>query len=177
MICDHYREMGKTTHMVSHPSDRLFGRISREALQGRGPLKKIIAALFYILDVLVSVSKLRRLRGKYQTIVFVRYLLGTAYLPSSLAPMGYEFFCKILPVPRRLLLVDIDPEVALARISSRDDGREMFEDFDSLVRVRNKVMGLATEGWEIVDNSGSQEETRSGALEIIDRWDREEGSR
>ena len=177
MICDHYRERGETTHMLTHPSDRFFGRISRQALQGRGGVKKIVAATFYILDVLISVGKLRGLKSRYQNLVFVRYLMGTAYLPSSLARRGYKFFCKFLPVPERLLLVDIDPEVALTRISSRDDGREMFEDLDSLVKVRNKVMELAAEGWEIVDNSGSQEETRSGVEEIIDRWDREEVSR
>jgi dTMP kinase len=177
MILDHYRGQGERAHMISHPSERLLGRISRRALRGRGRMLKLVATTFFILDVLASVIRLRGYRKRYQTLIFIRYLMGAAYLPRRLAPLGYDFFSKLLPVPRRLLLVDIEPRVAVERIGEREEEKEMFEDLDSLVRVRDKVLMLAQDDWDIVDNSGDSVATRSSVLEIIDRWDLEESSR
>ncbi len=162
---------------VAHPSNGCLGRVSRFALRGRGRAWKIVAALFYMFDMLVSVGRLRHLRKEYQVVIFVRYLMGTAYLPTRLAPIGYDLFWKLLPTPNRLLLVDIDPAVALERILERDGEREMFENLDSLIRVRNTVLRLASDEWEIMDNSGDRENARSGLMEIIDRWERQESQR
>lgn len=174
MIGDHYCERGERVFMVAHPSDGRFGKISRIALQGTGRAMEVTATIFYVFDVLSSVSRLRRLEGKYQTVIFVRYLMGTAYLPETLAPKAYDFFSKLLPVPRRLLLVDIDPGVAMERISGRDKRWEMFENLESLVKVRGNVLKLASDEWDVVENSGDLEATYSSVMEVIDRWDLEE---
>lgn len=170
MIRDHYAGMGERVYMVAHPSERYFGRASRRALQGRGRLMRILAAFFFILDVLASLRVLKSLGGEYQTIIFVRYLMGTAYLPQKLAQTGYDFFRKLLPVPQRLLLVDIDPKEALKRIAKRNEHREMFEDLDSLVSVRKKILLLAGDEWEIMDNSGPEEASREKVIQILNRW-------
>lgn len=171
MMRDHYAGMGEKVYLVAHPSERYFGRASRRALQGRGRVMSILAAFFFILDVLFSLRALKRLRGEYQTVIFVRYLMGTAYLPQKLAPVGYVFFRKLLPVPEKLLLVDIDPEVAISRIAERKEHREMFEDLESLVSVRRKILLLAGDEWELVDNSCPEEMSRERVMEILNRWD------
>lgn len=171
MMKDRYEEEGDDVYLVAHPSERFLGRISRRALQGRGRVLKLVATIFYIFDVLNSVRLLKAIGKRYQTVIFVRYLMGTAYLPEGLAPKGYQFFRKLLPLPSRLLLVDIDPEVALRRIAERDDHLEMFEDLDNLVKIRRKVLLLAGDDWDVVDNGGSEGETKKRVMEVINRWD------
>lgn len=171
LMKDHYEEKGDEVYFVAHPSERLLGKISRKALLGRGSVLKLVATIFFILDVLTSVRLLKAIERRYQTAIFVRYLMGTAYLPEKLAPKGYLFFKKLLPLPDRLLLVDIDPKVAMGRIAERDDHLEMFEDLDNLEKIRRKVLLLAGDDWEVVDNSGPKEGTRMRVMEVINRWD------
>ncbi len=142
---------GREVSIVSHPSKRFFGRLSKRALQGSGHGPRAVATVFYTLDVLVSVARFNRARDG--TFVFVRYLLGTAYLPKRLAPLGYRLFRNLLPFPDLALFIDIEPAVALRRIEARDHSREMFETMEKLESVRGVAKALTSEGWVVVDNS------------------------
>lgn len=142
---------GHVVSVVSHPSGRIFGRLSKRALQGSGHVPRAMATIFYTLDVLVSVGRYNRARDG--TFVFVRYLLGTAYLPEWLAPVGYRLFRNLLPFPDLALFIDIEPAVALRRIEARDHRREMFETIEKLESVRAVAKALTREEWVVIDNS------------------------
>lgn len=142
---------GQRVVMVSHPSDRLFGVLSKRALEGSGHVSRALATIFYTLDVLGSVARFNRSRDG--THIFVRYLLGTAYLPQRLAPVGYRLFRKLLPFPDIAIFIDIEPSVALRRIELRDHRREMFETMERLESVRKVAKALTTDEWVVVDNS------------------------
>ena len=148
-----FEREGVPTVIISHPSDRLWGRLSKEALQGSGFVARLSATLFFTIDVLASVRWLKRQRSGTGVAIFVRYLLGTAYLPERLAPLGYKVFRGLLPFPDIALFIDIDPEVAARRIASRGHAREMFETREKLASVRRIVKRLASEEWVVVDNS------------------------
>jgi len=169
-IADHYRERGERVLIRPHPSDSWFGRLSRHSLTAEGKLMRLVATIFFILDVLNSLRLLRRWRG-YDKVIFVRYLMATAYLPAGLHHYGYRFFCKMLPIPTRLLLVDTTPECALKRIEDRAHDREMFENLTSLNKVRAKVLELSVYGWMVLDNSSSSENTRSQLSQVLSSWD------
>lgn len=173
-IAERYRSEGHDVLVRSHPSDRLSGRIARRSLQSSGPLMRLVASTFFIVDVLASVNWLKRQRRGDQVIIFVRYLMGTAYLPEGLMQKGYDFFAKVLPVPRGLLLVDIEPQVALQRIQGRVDTKEMFEDLENLEKARRKVMLLSRNGWDVIDNSGEQVRSRRQLNELLERWEKED---
>ncbi|MBI0584148.1 MAG: thymidylate kinase [Methanomassiliicoccus sp.] len=173
-ITDHYEAMGDRVIVQVHPSDRRAGRISRRALQSKGKIMFLISTAFYVVDVLVSVSKLKGEFQKYDDVVFVRYLMGTAYLPKRFARLGYEMFAKVLPVPERLVLVDVSPETALHRIAARDDKVEMFENLPSLVKGREKVLMLS-EGWVVLDNNGDEAATKRKLTRELENWDRASG--
>lgn len=146
---------GNSVTIVSHPSGRRFGRISKASLQRSGKVSRLWATLFYIADVLVSVRRLRRQEG---TVIFVRYLMGAAYLPKPLAPSGYNFFRSLLPFPEVALFIDIDPKVAIRRIEERDHAREMFETEEKLTEVRKVAKSLLQGEWLVIDNSIDGEE-------------------
>jgi len=142
---------GVEVTIISHPSSRFFGRMSKRFLQGEGPPARLFATLFFIGDVLQSVRQLKS-RGQ-GTVIFVRYLLGTAYLPPSLAPYGYIAFRNLLPRPDLAIFIDIEPDVAIRRIRARGHVPEMFETPERLASVRNVARQLVAEDWVTVDNS------------------------
>ncbi|MCX6650833.1 MAG: thymidylate kinase [Methanomassiliicoccales archaeon] len=169
-IADHYRSKGEKVLVRTHPSDTWIGRMSRRSLTAEGKLMQTVATVFFVFDVLDSVRRLRRY-GDQDKVIFVRYVMATAYLPKGLHRPGYDFFVRILPMPPRLLLVDAKPECALQRIEEREHEREMFENLASLTKVRGKVLELAKGGWSVLDNSYSVEEARSQLDRILRAWE------
>ena len=140
----------------SHPSTGKLGRASKNALQGEGHVARLLATIFFTLDVLFSVRWYNKKADC--TVIFVRYILGTAYLPRRLAPHGYRLFRNMLPFPDLALFIDIDPEIAIRRIEERDHTREMFETKEKLDKVRQTVGKLIGEEWTVVDNSENGEQ-------------------
>ncbi|MDI6905400.1 MAG: thymidylate kinase [Candidatus Bathyarchaeia archaeon] len=87
---------GITVYLRFHPSnDNFFGVKAKQFLylQGKGP--HFAAAFFYMLDVIRSI--LLYSWRKYDYVVFIRYLMGTAYLPSPLHRIAYHFFASVVP--------------------------------------------------------------------------------
>ncbi len=175
LIADHYRERGEKVIVHVHPSSGRLGRISRRALESSGKAMHALATFFFIGDVLMSLSAMKKEMTRYDTAVFVRYILATAYLPDRLAPIGYEFIAKLLPLPERLVLIDIDPAIANERISKRAEKKEMFEDPANLKKAREKLRSLATGDWKVIDNSVPMEKGKESLLQILEDWDRKFG--
>ena len=175
LIEDYYRDRGEKVVVHIHPSSGRLGRISRHALESRGKAMHALATLFFVADVLRSLSLMKRERKLYGTVIFVRYILATAYLPDRLAPLGYEFISKLLPVPERLVLIDIDPAIANERISRRAEKKEMFEDPANLRRAREKLRLLASRDWKVIDNSVSMEDGKDSLYRLLEEWDRAGG--
>jgi dTMP kinase len=70
-----------------HPSqDNVFGRLSKKALTRGGKVQRIVATLFYGLDVVRSVLLYGHGDG---IVIFVRYTMACAYLPRSLIKPVY----------------------------------------------------------------------------------------
>jgi dTMP kinase len=171
LIEDYYRARGEKVVVHIHPSSGMFGRISRRALESRGKAMHAVATIFFIADVLRSLSKLKTEKKRYDTVIFVRYIMATAYLPDRLAPLGYKFIANLLPVPERLVLIDIDPAIANERISKRAEKKEMFEDPANLKRAREKLLSLAAKDWMVIDNSAPMDKGKESLDRILQNWD------
>lgn len=155
-IREEFTSRGGSVTLMKHPSQRLMGRLSKRALLKSGPVAAAFATAFYTADVLASVRLFnRRSDGDF---VFVRYLLGTAYLPRRLASPAYSFFRKLLPFPDLALFIDIEPAIAIRRIEGRDHSREMFETREKLSRAREVARSLTETEWVRIDNSTDGEQ-------------------
>jgi dTMP kinase len=144
----------KTTCLRVHPSDdNVLGANAKRFLQANGKNAHFASAFFYMLDVLHSIVKYSW--RDYDYIIFVRYLMGTAYLPSPIDKIAYCFFSALLPKPPKMLFIDIKPEEAYKRIMKRTKNKvEMFEKPEALIRVREKGTALTTlDEWIIIDGS------------------------
>ena len=158
------RRNGETVHLRFHPSeDSWAGRGARRFLLSEGKRAHVASAILYIVDVLRSVVLCPWRRSDH--VVFVRYLMGTAYLPRPLDRFSYLFFYFVMPKPRHYLFLDVEPEEAYRRIREGRDSREMFESLDQLRKIGRRARALArVAGWTIVNANRSEDEVEREIL-------------
>jgi len=143
--------------MRVHPeSDNWFGQKAHSFLYSKGKSAYFSSALFYMADVIRSILLYSWRKDDY--IIFVRYLMGTAYLPSPLHSIGYNFFSAIVPKSNKMFFLDINPKVAASRILNNRNDIEMFENLASLKKVRGKALALTRfDDWIIIDSNQPKE--------------------
>jgi dTMP kinase len=165
LIKERYEKMGEKVVIRSHPeSDNFFGRKTKKALLGSGKINRVKASIFYMFDVLCSIRKYYR-RKDIDTLIMVRYLVGTAYLPERLAKIAYRFFLGFVPTSDYMFFLDAEPNEMLKRVEAREE-KEMFETLDSLIKVRKKALFLVKD-WHIIGTLGSVEDTFSKIEKIL----------
>ncbi len=170
LIKTYYEQNDEPVLLRSHPAtDNYFGRKAKQALLTKGKTNKIKASIYYMLDVLRSIRKYYH-PNKPGTLIMVRYLLGTAYLPRRIVTYGYQFFEHFVPTSPYMFFLDASPEELMKRVRKRSE-IEIFETYDALVKVRNKAL-LLTKHWYIIDTSPPIEETFSEITKILKKLDK-----
>ncbi len=133
---------GNTVYLRIHPSnDNLFGINAKKYLYSSGKSAHFASALFFMIDVIRSV--LLYFWRQFEYIIFVRYLMGTAYLPAPWHKRAYRFFNIIVPTPNFMFLLDVPAGEANRRIQHARKKQEMFENYEQLKQVRLKAIELA----------------------------------
>lgn len=164
-----YEKKGERICIRSHPEDdNYYGKKAKKSLLEKGKINKIKASIFYMMDVLHSIRKYYD-PDKYDTIIMVRYLVGTAYLPKKFVKVGYNFFKKFVPTSNYMFFLDTSPEVLLKRVEGRNE-KEIFETYEGFVEVRNKALSIVQD-WHIIDASSSIEDVFSKIDKILDSID------
>lgn len=158
IVAEILESKGRKVLVVAHP-DRgsFFGRISAHFLVSDSPISAVGASLFYVLDVLQSISRLKLGWRKYDDIIFVRYTMATGYFPGRWSIKINSFIRKILPFPDCAIFVDVDAETAMERITDRGEQLQIFENESKLAKTRKKMLSL-TDGWIVLRNAGTREE-------------------
>jgi len=163
----HLVKKGKTVYLRFHPSnDNFFGIRAKHFLYMKGKSAHFASALFYMFDVIRSI--LLYSWRKYDYVIFVRYLMGTAYLPYPLHRIAYYFFILTVPTSDFMFFLDIKPDEAYRRIKEAREKREMFENIEELEKVRLKALSLALTGkWKIIDANKSKEKIEEAIAHLI----------
>ena len=148
----------KEVFLRIHPAgDNFFGVNAKRFLLSKGKSAHFASAIFYMMDVIRSI--LYYAWRKYDYIVFVRYLMGTAYLPSPIHKIAYWFFGCIVTKSNTMFFLDITPEEAYRRIRLRHEIHEMFESLGELRKVRAKALYLTlADNWVIINADRSTEQ-------------------
>jgi len=153
LLLHQLKKMNKTVCLRVHPeTDNWFGIKARGYLHSQGKSAHFASALFYMVDVIRSILLYSWRRVDF--IIFVRYLMGTAYLPSPLDTVVYNFFAKLVPKSKNMFFLDVNPEEAAARIAKNRKQTEMFETLTALREVRIKALSLTRfDKWKLVDSN------------------------
>ena len=151
LLSSFLKKRGQTVFLQKHPTDdNIFGIKTKHFLEHKGKSAHLNAALFYMFDVIRSIIIYSWRRFDY--IIFVRYLMGTAYLPKHLDRIAYHFFATIVPSSSFMFFLDVSPAEAHRRVRLRRKELEMFETLEEMQKIRQKALSLALEdGWIIVD--------------------------
>jgi thymidylate kinase len=153
LLLETFKKKQKSVCIRIHPeNDNWAGKKARLFLLSKGKNAHFASAIFYMVDVIRSVLMYSWRRVDY--VLFVRYLMGTAYLPKPLHIIGYNFFACTLPKSKNMYFLDVAPEEAAKRIKENRTETEMFESYESLKKVRCKAIELTRfNEWTIVDGS------------------------
>jgi len=168
LLARYLSEQGMSVCIRTHPSDdNLFGVYAGRFLYSRGKGAHFASAFFYMFDVFRSIFVYSW--QKYDCTIFVRYLMGAAYLPPPLHKYAYRFFAVLVPRSGDMFFIDVTPEDAYERIVQKRDRREMFEDIASLRKVRDRVLSLTgIGGWIVVDGGRSPGEVEADIRRHLD---------
>ncbi|MDP6048319.1 MAG: thymidylate kinase [Candidatus Bathyarchaeota archaeon] len=155
---DHLEARGCAVYARFHPeSDNWAGIRARRFLLADGWSAHFAAAMFYIADVLRSVI-ITPWRA-YDYVIYVRYLMGTIYLPPPIGVFAYRFFTTILPRSKHVFYLDIKPEEAYSRIVRGRSQIEMFESKEQLEKIGSRAFALASSSrWIIINGAGTEED-------------------
>ena len=142
--------------VIEHPGEGLLGRTCKRLLLKEGLPAALFAAGFLSTEMFLSSFRIRRARSD---VVAVRYTLSAFYLPKPVYRIVYKAFSAVMPRPDAIFFVDVDPETAMERVSSRGEDLEMFENRESMEEIRSRI--LSEPGVIVVDGSGTPRETAS----------------
>jgi dTMP kinase len=161
LMMQYLKNTGKTGCLRVHPeTDNWFGLRAHVYLYSKGKNAHFASALFYMLDVIRSILLFSWRRENF--VIFVRYLMGTAYLPSPLDTVAYNFFSLIVPKSKNMFFLDVSPTEAAVRIAENRTETEMFESLEALEKVRARALSLTRfDEWTIIDSNKSVNEVAS----------------
>lgn len=151
------QKKGKNVKVRTHPSaDNIFGILTQRYLYQAGRKAHLVAAIFYILDVFRSL--ILYFYRNFDYLIYVRYLMGAAYLPTPFHIFAYYFFARLVPAPEVVFFIDVEPEIAFSRIKKNRKQFEMFESLKRLRKIETKASELRFIGnWVVIDGSQSME--------------------
>ncbi len=147
--------------------DNPLGRRARSYLFMEGRKAHIAASLFYLADVYRSI--ILYWWRPVDCVIFVRYLLGTAYLPSPLHKLAYRFFSCLVPRTPYMLYIKVSPTEAEHRVTMNRSTRERFETLDELKKISLKAWELVNlGGWIIIDGDRRPEDIHAEIIKAIE---------
>lgn len=177
LLCEAIGKLGAEVIRTCEPSDGPVGKLIRRYLRKEIPLGsdygKAELALLFAADRLDHLdSKIRPALEKGKVVVSDRYRMSSLAYQSSDLPLEWvEEINSAAQEPDLTILLDLSPKVALERISSTRDGKELFEVEEHLERIaaiyRNLMYRLPEQAKMTVDGSLEIEEIHLAVLESV----------
>ncbi len=159
------------TYVTSEPSGSPIGRLIREwALRG-GSVNPLVDALLFAADRLEHYE--REIKPHLES---GHVVLCERYVESSIAYQGaagveiefLELINSKAPKPDLTIVLDVEPEEAIRRISDRHNV-EKYERLDFLKRVRAIYLQRAVErGYPVIDASKSIDAVVEQVLKVVE---------
>lgn len=159
LLADRLRDLGIRVHETREPTDGPIGSLIHQMLTGRiGNGQETMAALFVAdrLDHILSPADgmlARTCAGVHvlcDRYYFSSYAYQGAHLPTDWV-MDCNALCSRILRPDVNLFLDLAPEKCLSRLEKERLHLELYENMESLTRVREKYL----EAFELL---GSEEE-------------------
>ncbi len=174
MVARILERKGYGTVVTAEPTrDRIGGVIRSGAMGG---MSQRTEALLFLADRSDHTEAMERWAGEGKVVICDRYFASTlAYQSSDLDGEGIDRDWLVsaskpfVGKPDLTVLLDIDPEASLARVSSRGEEISKFERLDFLRRVRGEYLRLAElHGFAVIDASRGLDQVVADVLSRIE---------
>jgi len=173
-LAERLEEEGYSTRLTAEPTHGRIGAIIRSgAIPG---ISQSTEALLFVADRNDHTEEMERWAEDGTIVICDRYFASTiAYQSSGLdgTDVDRDWLLSIsqrfVDRPDLTLLLDVDPEASLARVSARGEEISKFEKLEFLRRVREEYLRLAEEyGFVVIDASRDQESVLEDAMKRIE---------
>ncbi|ASI13661.1 thymidylate kinase [Candidatus Mancarchaeum acidiphilum] len=161
---------GKSVRTTKEPTDGKIGKLIRELLSGKN-LDNLKMQLLFAADREEHLNSLiKDSIDSNEILVSDRYIFSSlSYgIASGLDAQWLIGVNSQFPVPDMTIIIDLEPDVSLSRISARDS-KEAFENIKFLTEVRKAYKFLAGKysNCFIIDGSKSIDEVQQTIIELI----------
>ena len=172
--------MGRKTFITAEPTTFPTGKALREALSGRVKKSECEMAVMFVQDRIAhNITAEEGIEALLEAGVDV---ICDRYYYSSLAYQGqatdYQWVktmnidCPEIRRPDACIYIDLLPEQSLERISKGRDSVEIYENVETLTKVRNQFLAVikdleATDNIHVVNGYRAPDEVSSDICKIV----------
>ena len=172
--------MGRKTFITAEPTTFPTGKALREALSGRVKKSECEMAVMFVQDRIAhNITAEEGIEALLEAGVDV---ICDRYYYSSLAYQGqatdYQWVktmnidCPEIRRPDACIYIDLLPEQSLERISKGRDSVEIYENVETLTKVRNQFLAVikdleATDNIHVVNGYRTPDEVSSDICKIV----------
>ena len=162
LLAERLRAEGKTVFVTAEPTGMPSGKLLREALGGKIKRSECEMAVMFVADRIAH--NIHETDGIVALVESGAYVICDRYYYSTLAYQGQStdygwvkamnLSCPEIRRPDICIYLDLTPEQSLARISKGRESVEIYENVETLTKVRNTfhaiIDDLRAEGDRIV---------------------------
>lgn len=167
------RSEGREVEVTFEPTDTGVGALIRSG--AAGTVSQRAESLMFVADRYEHTDRIAASVAAGRVVICDRYYASTiAYQSASLdgdsVDVGWleSLSEPFVRMPDAVILLDMDPSEAMARVGSRGEAESKFEDVRFLAQVRDRYLELADRyGFEMVDASRSREDVLRDVMTIV----------
>lgn len=170
-LAEHFRKMGRTVTLSREPTDGPWGTLLRNSAE-TGRLSPEEELDTFLKDRRQHVEEvIQPALSAGHVVILDRYYFSTmayqgarGFDPLEIRKNNEAF----APVPDVLLILDLDVESALARIGSRGDTANQFEQRNNLSRCREIFLSLKDEPFSrLIDANAAADDVAESVLKAL----------
>ena len=161
ILCTWLKKQGYEVFQTHEPTDSKIGKIIREGLK-EGNFDPIVEALLFAADRRQHTTRILSEIKKGKIVVCDRYVQSSfAYQGAHDLDIGWIVSINNFALkPDLLIVLDIDPKLALERVNSRGKKTDYFEKLEFLKKVRsiylNQPDALVVDARKSIDEMGAE---------------------
>lgn len=158
-IYKYFIKRGIQAEKFFEPTDGEWGQKIRRLLKDDGAKPEQLVNLFILDREDDAVKNIYPNLNKNKMIIMDRYYFSNAAYQGAMGISPHyilnENMKKKFPRPDRVYLIDIDPDIALSRVSKRNRGKEkdIFEKKEFLKNVRDIYLSIVDETFVVLDGT------------------------
>ncbi len=170
LLYNYFYDLGFPVYKTKEPTTSPIGMLIHKSLKKEYVISKHTLALLFAADRYEHVRQLDSFLNDGYIILMDRYILSSlAYQSIDCSPDWIRTINQNIRAADITILIDVPPDVALKRIDTSRKGHELFEEFSTLLKVRENYLKYikTMNNYFIVDGTLSIDEVFKSIISYI----------